>query len=136
LEFNVPFQHKYGYIRDEHTGYRSDSIGRTVLQTVDQKCTLKIADSGMPARNMTLRSSSDLPATRSNISGRQYSIEAVDRGRCAAGENGLSVSGHNCTAVANLSPTRRRQMNGCRLPRTIFISRGSETIWESLGDRL
>jgi len=38
LEFNVPFQHKYGYIRDEdRTGQRCDSIRRTVLQTVAQK---------------------------------------------------------------------------------------------------
>jgi len=40
LEFNVPFQHKYGYIRDE-TGHRSVDIGAsTNLQVVDKFCYL------------------------------------------------------------------------------------------------
>ena len=44
LEFNVPFQHKYGYVRDEDR-QRSDSIRRTVrtvLQTVAQKTVAKV----------------------------------------------------------------------------------------------
>jgi len=35
LEFNVPFQHKYGYIRDENLhGRRVWSLARTSLKVV------------------------------------------------------------------------------------------------------
>jgi len=77
--------------QDTNVTDRQDRIDRQDIDPIAQgerfykrsqkNCALKIADLSMPARNMTLRSSSDLPATRSNISGRKYSIEAVDRGR-------------------------------------------------------
>jgi len=43
LEFNVPFQHKYGYIRDDviSTGHTSVDIGASAnLEVVDKFCYL------------------------------------------------------------------------------------------------
>jgi len=38
LEFNVPFQHKYGYIRDEGSHSRGDIPAFTTAEAVIENC--------------------------------------------------------------------------------------------------
>jgi len=39
LEFNVPFQHKYGYIRDEHARVQWQVYSLTVVNGLHYFCT-------------------------------------------------------------------------------------------------